>query len=730
MLLLLAGALLWRAPATIELSRGAVERLELPAVSRPARLVFRARLPAFRPSGSLPILDVAVNGTPVAAMRDRRTPRLLNKPLATSTEPFALPWFDAGLWRIAYGPFATARDETVLDVSDLVHADAPNVVTLAHRAAAPVKVVVTDLRLEEADTPPLAPRAPPPDWTTPRLALPAPPAFTATGDAAAVHVAWAGQAIDVRTTVTGGARRWSRELAARPTHVEVRDTITNTSTGTVGLRIRHAVTTGADWIHLGGRADPSVAALYDPWNPTLFTPVAAGGVGLVAEDDVLRQQVVVDWDRTTGTAGLRTDLLCLAPGATTTLVWSIYPTRTGNYWDFLNRVRDDWGVNRTVPGSYVWFLPDDVLAMDPERLRAALARQGVGVASLWGGWVDAKRTDRPPVIGFGTYVTSDAFASYRARIAEAVRRLKAARPGLTVLPYFDAQRDSTPDAPTRFADSLLVEPGGRVERTDWGGTYTPSWGMVPTTDDTFGRALAAVPDAMRALGADGLYWDEMDGVDYGAPRMTTARWDGHTCLLDADGTVRKRVGLVNLLSDEAKLTYARGRFVLGNTPPTTRAFQRGGPVRMVEAQHNSGWSAFTQLSDPLGYIGARTDWQTVVEKLGEGLLVAGTRFDYAYDLPARLFPFTPEYLQPGTLRGRERIVTITSGTHGWPDAGSDAIAAYRYDASGREHVASWHVKRRGAAVLVHVALAPGEAAVLERARVADVSPSAGRERSP
>src|SRR5262249_59665218 len=113
----------------------------------------------------------------------------------------------------------------------------------------------------------------------------------------------------------------------------------------VGLHVRHAGRTASAWVPLGGRTEPDVVDAYDRWTRTVFTPVPGGGVGLVAEDDVFRQQVHVDWDAATDTVGLRTDMLCLGAGETATLVWSIYPTRTDDYWDFVNTLRRDWRVD-------------------------------------------------------------------------------------------------------------------------------------------------------------------------------------------------------------------------------------------------------------------------------------------------------------------------------------------------------------------------------------------------
>src|SRR5207249_6937431 len=159
--LFLLGAVLWRAPAAIEIRPGEARRLEVPAITRPARLILRTRLPAVRPAGSLPALRISLNGSAVGPMRDRRTPRLLNKPLEMGPGPFALRWFDLGLWRVAYGPFTTSRDELVLDVADLLRADGANVLALEHAASASsAPVVISELRFDEGAPSPARPRLP------------------------------------------------------------------------------------------------------------------------------------------------------------------------------------------------------------------------------------------------------------------------------------------------------------------------------------------------------------------------------------------------------------------------------------------------------------------------------------------------------------------------------------------------------------------------------------------
>jgi hypothetical protein len=242
--------------------------------------------------------------------------------------------------------------------------------------------------------------------------------------------------------------------------------------------------------------------------------------------------------------------------------------------------------------------------------------------------------------------------------------------------------------------------------------------MVATLHNTFGRDMLAAVDRYRGeIGADGLYWDELENVAYGAPLITYNMADGHSCLLDPKTyTIRREIGITTLLGEGHRLAVIErarrnGGMVMGNGPATTRAMLATQVPRMVEIQHNDYWCYEGHLGSPLGYMSSRTDFGNVVRALSLACLPVGTRYDYPHEISRYLFPFTPLELHAGYLLGKERIVTLHSGSYGWPGVRCRVVVR-RFDREGK--LAATETRTLAPHQRTPVVLAEGEVAVLER----------------
>ncbi|MGQ9732277.1 MAG: hypothetical protein ACUVX8_13525 [Candidatus Zipacnadales bacterium] len=739
-----------------------------------------ARMDSPNLGGSMFFMEFALNGQVITAAKTRHVCRLLNRPLMSPVAP-GLPssWYGHGGWRVVYAPdFKIAKTQTfyaddpyrtVLDITDLVDRATDNVLTvtntasaaLAQRLGLEMRLVLGRLaiRVEPGVSPMLAPSdvhehvinrgqkgAGPAQYKGKLLpgggfvVTVAGKRFEFTSDfsypKAGFHHLLPASAnadpTDWQVTITAGEGQGTVHATCRQYHVtrrvrfekrkiKIADEITNLDPQQgLGLLVRHSVNLREypqSALRLAGNADPALNEYHSAANPSVYIALEDCALGMLCEDDVFRNQVTLFFDPEIESAGLMTKMLYLGPQERYELQWSVYPVASRDYYDFINLVREDWGANYTVEGAWCFFTPDQILGIPLEELRAALERLGVRYICSWGGWVDPKRD--PKRIGFGCEVLSDYWADYRSRLREATAKLHKAKPDVKVLVYYDSERDTHSDAGTRFFDSRLTDANGTHLSTDWGGQYSLTWSMFATLENTFGKAMLEVVDAyLGEIGADGLYWDEMEHVSYGAPLITYSQLDGHSCILDPQTyTAKQQIGITTLLGAAHRAAVvqkvrAQGGFVLGNGPATTRQLLDLHVQRMVEIQHNEVWAYEGHLNSPLGYASSRLDFGNVTRALSMAMLLVGTRLDYPYDISRYLFPFTPLELHHGYLLGRERIITMHSGSYGWH--GEETRCMVRiFDPEGKLR------EERGPLMVsdtqrMEIKLAEGEVAVIER----------------
>lgn len=768
---------------TLVLDQTATIEFTLPAdlQDRQYVLAFRARVDNPATIGSVNGVFLTVNGQPVRLSTPARELRLLNKPPRFAwTTPPTLDWFLVrGEWRLVYAPdFEILLDRPYygpeayafeLDVTDLVQ-PGRNTLRVQHAANADIAknagsdltIYFRDLRLEVRDGPGVrgvSPELPPePPYVAGRersapleiATQPGPIAlrirghdyrltsrFSAPG--ADGNLAWLpleGDHLD------GPGWTLARRLIDRSEdgRLTIEDTFTNVGNEPVGIRCQHDLIPAAEdlppRISFGGREEADLTALHRASAPWIFLGWPDHGVGLAAADDVLRQHALLTYDNERRAAGLHDDWFGLPPGGSYTTRFTVYATDTANVFDLVNLIRDDWLTPFEIEGGITFFEPDAVLAADETMLRDYLTRMNISIAMSQGGWVDRQRVlagDKN--LAHGPMVWSDEYAEYRVRLKRAMEKLRAIRPGLRCLVYFDPWLVTGDDLAETWADSLWRKQDGtpfRVLASEAFGTNLAY--VIPTLENSLGREiLSRLPGLyLDELGADGLYWDEMSrefvDVDYGQP-------DGHSYRIDPlTGKIVAAAGAPELASLPFKLAllkafWDRGATVVANTTPTTMTEQEQQFTRFNEnsVPRYPGLIQKCWNYTPVAYAG----WSTYKEPgVDQAAFLADIKdkLDHAClylfstvgfyplftheNLATYEYPLTPLELDHGVIVGRERILASRSGTFGWPgEAWRGELL--RFDADQR--VRSREPVAGDGAGLVKVDVPAGEAIAILRA---------------
>ncbi len=465
-----------------------------------------------------------------------------------------------------------------------------------------------------------------------------------------------------------------RAVSVRSDHVHVADTITNPGDTLVGVIIEHRAnsTEAPPAAYIAGRkAHAAQLMTFNAANPAVFASFPEAGLGLVAEDDILRvhNKSFLQEDE----FGIADTRLGLEAGASVTQEWSIYPTPGGDYWDFVNAVRRNWGSNFTIPGPFVYNsgIPRGVDAETTGQWGRDRAFKIIcgGIAKYGEGEY------APGQYAHGTGIN---FApGFVAAERDWISKMQKAAPEITPVCYFHAQCCTEPDAETKFADARLIDAQG--EHIGYPYRYRLPL-FVPTRENSYGKALWGYVDTiLDEIGASGLYWDEMShSVAWYAHDLP---WDGYSVgINETTHAVTQKLTCVPLITqplrqDIARHVRAKGKFLMANTQAPTRTMLDEKIVRFVETGTYSAM-ANTHLGCPLGLGNHHLDETAgdVAEMIRNMLRVGGTWYGHHYlyeppewDFGSVMFPITPEELHEGMVIGSERIHTAQSGRFGFPD---------------------------------------------------------------
>ena len=408
-------------------------------------------------------------------------------------------------------------------------------------------------------------------------------AFSCAASAAPAEAAWR-PAIrrlpDGEAEIRAAGRFYSLVRRVRPAgdHVDVEDTLTNLTDAPLGIQV-HGQVLLPDFVEnwrLAGIEEADDAE-HCVENPTVFVAQQRGGLGLLARDNVLRAQLAARVE--TNQAQFAADHFGLKPRSSYTLRWAIYRSST-DYFDFLNVLRRELGVNFTVEGPFVWSDATKFqTAADAQRLRTSLRRQ------------HAKLFAVAPWFVYYNPQFDAPWSQYKTLMRQAIRTIKSAEPDALCLALLET--NLTP-VPRKFFQNTLPE---KLPMGTTGGQYgyvaprattavvdASPWrdSCVHNVDgnvrlDTYygahyygGRALNLMvypalgnhwhQEMMRRIafcldeaGFDGIYFDQFSLAFGDVDRYSYEFWDGHTVDIDpSTGQITRKYAELGMLSAAAR----------------------------------------------------------------------------------------------------------------------------------------------------------------------------------
>ncbi|MFW6598490.1 hypothetical protein ACQBAU_08050 [Propionibacteriaceae bacterium Y2011] len=501
-----------------------------------------------------------------------------------------------------------------------------------------------------------------------------------------------------RIAAGGASYGLERTVTVREDRVDVDDVITNVTDADVGIRLSNHVDF-SDFplftCRIAGRRSQAANGVHSPANPTLFFPLEESSIGMVANDDLLRNQSLLTYDLENRRAGFADDVFCLAPRDTVTMSWSIhFNLASDDYFDFVNQVRRQWQSNITCAGPLYFENPSIVAGWTDAGAELNLNVREVEHFVFW-------QIQTPPlpelenrrVIGQGTGIFDPILAEEVEKMRTAVARIKRVKPsvkvGMYLHPYFiSPEAEDNPE----YRDSWVT--GSDGERR--GSTYDhPSRvdyePVFPGDDNSYGEAYLSMTDWMiNDVGLDWLYVDESTGpgmtadpvfVELGLDRaLTYNTWDGHTAILAEDGTIERKVGILPLLADGVLGTVADnveaatgGRIVYNQASATARRQQQSS---FVETQYTYTNGYELHLNTPLAYGLGAPSMATLRMRLELGLVYARTSLGFRSAVVEKCYPLTPTALHAGWIEAEERIIITRDGSYGWPGTWSAQVLQF------------------------------------------------------
>jgi hypothetical protein len=470
-----------------------------------------------------------------------------------------------------------------------------------------------------------------------------------------------------------------RKIEIKSDHVKIYDTfinLRNKITGVMFENIMHLPEKPLKILRHG--IETELARISSSTNPTISAKMNNFLAGLVAEDDILRNQNY--FKKETQAIILGDKSLGLPPKGSHTLEWSIYILPGGSYYDFINAVRRNWNSNFTWEGPLAFprskkITDWNVRNVTPAFIKNYLAKYPVKLVMTHlatSPRISRKRsTIENPWIGHGTAIPQ--FTWWYNRTKALVKVMEKVAPKVKVYAYIHKNICTEPGFPNKYRDSVALQNNINKQR----GRF------IPTPNNSYGKALKKVYQYIVDNLNANIYMDEIClSVTRWAPYK---EWDKCTVQISpSNHKVIKKLSIPNLLTKpwlENMIQYLKdhNKELLANGPPATRTLQNHHVLHFVEEGMGETGLIAAHLSTPLawnGYTMGQPGYKLLQNSLNFGALAitwSGIWSDH-------LFPFTPIELHSGYLIGKERIITNRSGRFGWGD--NSRAEVYIYNGNG------------------------------------------------
>ena len=537
-----------------------------------------------------------------------------------------------------------------------------------------------------------------------------------------------------RYTVQGSGSFYTieRRITVLPTHVYIKDTFTNTTADDLGLLIYNEMplepqqVTGWRLGGYDGRRRMSFVHQRGYGGLSTFVTDSNVGIGMVPMDDVYVAQGVLYAEN--GRIGMGTERFALAPKSSYTLEWTVYPTGTGDYYDFINTFRKVENRIGSIDGGV------GIYTYSPGSRRQIPSKELIEKQSLKYGIISGlARAADDPQIGIQGVEFLD-FPKERAMLRKQAVAIHKRYPNFKAVFHIAHSLYAT-NNPDRFLDSKVIGKNGKQsihnatygwigkERQDAGWKY---WIFYPTPGNSFHKAMMQSVDMMMdEIGMDGGFFDGFF-APYGGKWTYDGRWDGHSAEIDPESKmITRKIGSVLLLSQPSLIAIAqkikdKGGVVIANGAIITRSIANQKHI-VFDAEH---------LSGPEGHLaptvmalgGGETEKQVyldTLDKLSWGVLLVpygvprgiGHKLTRSL-LSAREFPMTFEEIRSGMVRGKQRIVTMNSGVYGWR---KDRLLhqVHKYDARGDQPAHDFITTVDPGGVRTELEFSKNESAVIE-----------------